>query len=142
MLCILCFVFYEHKFSHLLSSQMPSWGRLRIVFCTNWWRQTSLAFFVFARFVPFFKQKSTYNCTIAQAMKLKKSRFAKSVQSKTLSARSCSNLFWMMQNPPNFVPMVVFCCCQNSEIFGVFLSSSVKTWRAGQINFKTWHAKT
>ena len=56
-------------------------------------------------------------------MKLRKSRFAKSVQKLNLTACPfliliCSNLFWMIKNYPNFVPNVFL--CQNFQILGVF----------------------
>ena len=47
----------------------------------------------------------------------------------------CSNLFWMMQNYPNFVPNVFL--CQKSQVLGVFFGFVCeKTWRAGQIDLK------
>ena len=47
----------------------------------------------------------------------------------------CSNLFWMMQNYPNFLPNVFL--CQNSQILGVFFGFVCeKSWTAGQINLK------
>ena len=87
-----------------------------------------------------------YQCTMAQAMKLRKSRFAKSVQKLNLTACPfliliCSNLFWMIKNYPNFVPNVFL--CQNFQILGVFfwicLWKNLNGWSE---KLETWHVET
>ena len=46
-----------------------------------------------------------------------------------------SNLFWMVQNDPNFVPNIFL--CQKSQILGVFFSFVCETlWRAGRRTMK------
>ena len=47
----------------------------------------------------------------------------------------CSNLFWMVQNDPHFVPNIFL--CQKSQILGVFFSFVCeKSWRAGRRTMK------
>ena len=78
------------------------------------------------------------HCTIAQARNWGNQGLQKMPKSKPLLLfliQFWSNLFWMVENYPNFVRNIFL--CQKNQILGVFFSFvGEASWRAGQTTMK------